>query len=386
MNAGLAALAFGAFAIGVTEFTPMGLLPNIAAGLGVSIPAAGLLVSAYAAGVMIGAPLVTLVLGTISRRSALVLLMIVYTLGNVSSAISPSYQFLMAARLLTRLSHGAFFGIGVTLAASLAPQGRGAASVATMLMGLTVANIGGVPAATWLGQGVGWRASFLGAGVLGLVSLAWLHASLPDEAARLRPAVRRELQALARPEVVVGLLTTVFLAGSMFTLYTYVAAILARLVRADGTFVTLMLIVIGVGFSIGNVVSGRLTDRLPVATLAGGLLLLGCTSFAVPILGTTRSGATLVLLVWGAAAFASAIPVQMAVMKAAHDAPALASSVNIGAFNLGNELGAAVGGLTLDLGFEKLGREPPFMVRPSASGSTSVSDIVAPARAVIPPV
>lgn len=350
MRSRLLALALGAFAIGVTEFTPMGLLPSIASGLDVSIPAAGMLISAYAAGVMLGAPLITLLLSSARRRNALVGLMALFTLGNLLSAVAPSYYTLLGARLLTSLSHGAFFGLGAMVAASLVPKDRQAAAVATMFMGLTIANVGGVPAATWLGNTIGWRMAFAATAALGVAAMAALYFALPRGDAQQRPKVRDELRVLVRPAVLNALLTTAFGAGAMFTLYTYVAAVLQHLTDASAAFVTAMLVVIGVGFTIGNAISGRLADRSLKGTLVGFLSVLALVSFAFPLVASSAPGAAVALLLWGAATFGVAAPVQMRVMQEAHDAPALASSVNIGAFNLGNALGAAAGGAALSLG------------------------------------
>ncbi|MEW7847936.1 MFS transporter [Massilia aurea] len=350
MNYRLLALSLGAFAIGVTEFAPMGLLPAIAAGLNVSIPAAGMLISAYAAGVMLGAPLITLLLSAVRRRNALVGLMALFVIGNLLSAVAPGYYTLLAARLVTSLSHGAFFGLGAMVAASMVGPGRGAAAVATMFMGLTVANIGGVPAATWLGNAVGWRVAFGATASLGLAAMAAVYWALPRGEAQPRPDVRAELRVLLRPAVLNALLTTAFSAGAMFTLYTYIAAVLGELTAASAGFVTAMLVVIGIGFTIGNAISGRLADKSLKGTLAGFLIVLALVSFVFPFVAVTHTGATIALLVWGAATFGVAAPVQMRVMQQAHDAPALASSVNIGAFNLGNALGALVGGAVLSMG------------------------------------
>jgi DHA1 family inner membrane transport protein len=350
MNFRLIALSLGAFAIGVTEFAPMGLLPAIAGGLHVSIPAAGMLISAYAAGVMVGAPLITLLLSSARRRSALVGLMALFTIGNLLSAVAPGYYTLLAARLVTSLSHGAFFGLGATVAASLVPKGKGAAAVATMFAGLTIANIGGVPAATWLGNAVGWRMAFAATASLGVAAMAAVYFALPRGETQPRPNVADELRVLVRPPVLNALFTTAFCAGAMFTLYTYIAAELAHITHASAGFVTAMLVVSGIGFTIGNAISGRLADKSIKGTLTGFLILLALSSFAFPMMAVTAPGAAIILLFWGAASFGVTAPVQMRVMQQAHDAPALASSVNIGAFNLGNALGAAVGGAVLSLG------------------------------------
>ncbi|OXI34324.1 MFS transporter [Burkholderia sp. AU16741] len=347
----LLALAAGAFGIGTTEFSPMGLLPVIADGVHVSIPQAGMLISAYAIGVMVGAPLMTLLLARWSRRAALIALMSIFTIGNLLSAAAPDYTTLLLARLVTSLNHGAFFGLGSVVAASLVPREKQASAVATMFMGLTIANVGGVPAATWLGQMIGWRMSFAATAGLGLVAIAGLFAALPKGEAGKMPDLRAELSVLTRPVVLGALATTVLGAGAMFTLYTYVAPTLEHLTGATPGFVTAMLVLIGVGFSIGNIAGGRLADRSLDGTLIGFLLLLIATMAAFPLLASTHAGAAITLLVWGTATFAVVPPLQMRVMRAAHEAPGLASAVNIGAFNLGNAVGAATGGAAISAGF-----------------------------------
>ncbi|KWN75894.1 MFS transporter [Burkholderia ubonensis] len=348
----LLALAAGAFGIGTTEFSPMGLLPVIADGVHVSIPTAGMLISAYAIGVMAGAPLMTLLLARWPRRSALIALMSIFTIGNLLSAIAPNYTTLLLARLVTSLNHGAFFGLGSVVAASLVPRDKQASAVATMFMGLTIANVGGVPAATWLGHAIGWRMSFAATAGLGLIAIAGLFAALPRGEAGKMPNLRAELAVLTRPIVLGALATTVLGAGAMFTLYTYVAPTLANLTGATPGFVTAMLVLIGIGFSIGNIAGGRLADRSLDGSLIGFLLLLLiAVMFAFPALAATQAGAAVALLVWGVATFAVVPPLQMRVMRAASEAPGLASSVNVGAFNLGNALGAAAGGAAISGGF-----------------------------------
>ncbi|WP_186042284.1 MFS transporter [Burkholderia gladioli] len=346
----LLALAVGAFGIGTTEFSPMGLLPVIAEGVHVTIPSAGMLISAYAIGVMVGAPVMTLLLARASRRTALMLLMGIFTIGNLLSAVAPDYTTLLLARLVTSLNHGAFFGIGSVVAASVVPRERQASAVATMFMGLTIANVGGVPAATWLGQMIGWRMSFVATAGLGLLAIAGLFAALPRGESGRMPDLRAELAVLTRPVVLGALATTVLGAGAMFTLYTYVAPTLAQLTHATPGFVTAMLVLIGVGFSIGNVAGGRLADSSLDGSLIAFLLLLIAVMLAFPVLAATHVGAALALLVWGIATFAVVPPLQMRVMRAASEAPGLASSINVGAFNLGNALGAAAGGAAISSG------------------------------------
>lgn len=220
LNFPLLALAIGAFAIGTTEFSPMGFLPQIAENLNISIPTAGMLITAYALGVMIGAPFMTLWFGRFPRRKALILAMIIFTIGNILAAIAPNYWGLMAARILTSLNHGVFFGIGSIVATSVVPKDKQASAVATMFMGLTIANIGGVPLATWVGQNIGWRMSFAAIALLGVITMLSLWKALPEDKASQRPDVKAELKVLTRLPVVLALLTTVMSAGAMFTLYT----------------------------------------------------------------------------------------------------------------------------------------------------------------------
>lgn len=350
INLPLLALAIGAFAIGTTEFSPMGLLPNIANDLGVSIPSAGMLITGYALGVMLGAPIMTLWFGGFARRNALILLMAIFTVGNLIAAFAPNYMSLMGARLITSLNHGAFFGIGSVVAASVVPANKQASAVATMFMGLTIANIGGVPLATWVGQNIGWRMSFLAISALGVITMLSLWKALPVGSVGQKPNVKMELKVLTRLPVVLALLTTVFGASAMFTLYTYIAPSLVEFTHASPTFITMMLVLIGIGFSIGNHLGGKFADLSINKTLIGFLGLLIGLMLIFPILAQTQVGAALGLVIWGAAAFAIVPPLQMRVMSVAHEASGLASSVNIGAFNLGNAIGAAAGGAVLSLG------------------------------------
>ena len=349
INFPLLALAIGAFAIGTTEFSPMGFLPQIAENLNISIPTAGMLITAYALGVMIGAPIMTLWFGHFPRRKALIILMGIFTLGNLFAAIAPNYWGLMGARIFTSLNHGAFFGIGSIVATSVVPKDKQASAVAMMFMGLTIANIGGVPLATWIGQNIGWRMSFALIAILGVITTLSLWKALPEGELGQRPDVKAELKVLTRLPVVLALLTTVMSAGAMFTLYTYIAPSLHHITHATPTVITFMLVLIGIGFSIGNHLGGKFADLSVSKTLIGFLVVLMVMMLLFPILAKTTIGAAIALIIWGAAAFAVVPPLQMRVMSVAHEAPGLASSVNIGAFNLGNALGAAAGGAVLSM-------------------------------------
>lgn len=350
INWPLLALAVGAFGIGVTEFSPMGMLPVIAEGVDVSIPSAGLLVSAYAIGVMVGAPVMTLLFSRFGKRAALIALMAIFTVGNIMSAMSPDYWTLLISRVVTSLNHGAFFGLGSVVAASVVRPEKQASAVATMFMGLTIANIGGVPLATWVGLHIGWRAAFAGTAMLGLVTMAALWAVLPKGGSGQSPDVRREFRVLVRPEVLVAMLTTVMGSTAMFALYTYIAPLLETLTHASGSFVMLALMLIGVGFTIGNWLGGRLADWSVDGATAIFLAALSAIMLISPLLLGNQVSAAITLLLWGIAAFGVVPPVQMRVMRAASEAPGLASSINIGAFNLGNAIGAALGGAVISAG------------------------------------
>jgi len=341
---GLLALAVGAFGIGVTEFAPMGLLPVIAKDLRVSIPAAGLLISAYALGVMIGAPLMTLTTGRVPRRMLLIGLAGIFTAGNLLAAVSDSYATLLVARVLTSFNHGAFFGVGSVVAAGLVAPERRASAVASMFMGLTIANVVGVPLATWAGEHLGWRASFWGIAGLGVLTMAALRLTLPALPAPAGGNVRAELRVLARKQVLGALALTVVGSSAMFTVFTYITPILRDATHASLGFITAMLMLYGLGLTAGNWLGGRFADRSVDRTL---LITLGCLSailIAFALLMPQAGPSAVLIFLWGVASFALVPPLQVRVMTAAADAPNLASAVNIGAFNLGNAFGAALGG------------------------------------------
>ena len=274
LNLPLLALATGAFGIGVTEFAPMGMLPGIASGLGVSIPAAGLLVSAYAMGVLIGAPLMTLTTGRIDRRTLLVGLIGIFTLGNALSALADGYWTLMIAWVVTSFNHGAFFGVGSVVAAGLVPADKRAGAVAAMFTGLTVATIGGVPLATWAGEVLGWRTAFAGIAGVGAVAMLSLRLALPSLPVTQGSDMRAELRVLTRGPVLAALALTVVGASAMFTVFTYIVPILREETHASTGFITGMLVLYGIGLTIGNTLGGRLADRSIERTLVGSFAVL----------------------------------------------------------------------------------------------------------------
>jgi MFS transporter, DHA1 family, inner membrane transport protein len=372
LNPGLLALAVGAFGIGVTEFAPMGLLPVIARDLHASIPAAGLLISAYAFGVVIGAPLMTLTTGRVPRRTLLIALAGIFTLGNLLAALSSSYAMLLVARLVTSFNHGAFFGVGSIVATSLVPAERRAGAVASMFMGLTVANVVGVPLATWAGEHMGWRASFWGIAGLGVATIAALRLTLPALPAPDGGDALAELRVLGRRSVLSALALTVVGSSAMFTVFTYIAPILREATHASLGFVTAMLILYGVGLTIGNGLGGRFADRSVDRTLIVTLASLAAILFAFALLMPFAAPTAILIFLWGVASFALVPPLQVRVMTAAADAPNLASAMNIGAFNLGNAIGAALGGgvIAAGLGY------PAVALAGAAASATGLAALV----------
>lgn len=350
INPPLVALAIGAFGIGVTEFAPMGMLPGIASDLGVSIPAAGLLVSAYAIGVLIGAPLMTLTTGRIPRRYLLIGLMAIFTLGNLMSALATDYTSLLIARVVTSLNHGAFFGVGSVVAASLVAPDKRAGAVAAMFMGLTLATIGGVPLAAWFGELLGWRTAFWGIAGLGVITMLALWFALPNVELPKGDGALAEIRVLGRGPVLAALALTVVGSSAMFTVFTYIAPILSTQTHASTGFITAMLVLYGVGLTLGNMWGGKAADRSIDRTLIASLSALILVLLAFTVLMRWPLPAAVAILIWGIASFAIVPPLQMRVMEAAKDAPNLASAVNIGAFNLGNAVGAALGGAVISAG------------------------------------
>ncbi|MEY9931048.1 DHA1 family inner membrane transport protein [Catenulispora sp. GP43] len=351
MPLALLALAIGAFGIGTTEFVPMGLLPEIAGDYGVSIPSAGLLVTGYALGVVAGAPVMTALGTRLGRKTMLMLLMGLFVLGNVLSALAPSFGLMLVGRIVTALAHGAFFGIGSVVAAELVAPEKKAGAIAAMFTGLTVANIVGVPLGTFVGQAVGWRVTFgivAGLGVAGLVGIAKLVPPLPrPQGAHLR----RELAAFRNTQVVLAMAMTVLGFGGVFAAITYIAPMMTKVAGYSDGAVTWLLVLFGIGMFLGNLVGGRYADRklMPMLfTALGGLaVVLALFTFTAH----DKILAALTILLIGALGFATVPPLQKRVLDQAHGAPTLASAVNIGAFNLGNALSAWLGGVVISAGF-----------------------------------
>lgn len=348
MPIALYALAIGAFGIGTSEFVIMGLLLEVSRDLHVTLFLAGMLITGYALGVVVGAPFLTMLAGRYQKKTILLTLMAIFTLGNLLCALAPNYTVLMIARIITSLSHGAFFGIGSVVATSLVPDNKKASAIALMFTGLTIANIMGVPAGTWLGQQFDWRATFWAVTAIGPLAFIALALFVPHDTQRTTINIREEVREVMRPSVLLGLLTTALGFAGVFAVLTYIAPYLTGLVGFSEHAISPLLVLFGLGLIAGNIYGGKLADKnlrmalyVTLAALALSLLLL---------LGASVSTWLTIaaLFVFGVAGFATVPPLQMDVLHRAARAPTLASALNISAFNLGNALGAWSGGLVVD--------------------------------------
>ncbi|MCY1418171.1 Inner membrane transport protein YdhP [compost metagenome] len=343
-------LALSAFAIGTTEFVIMGLLPDVAADLGVSIPGAGWLVTGYALGVAIGAPFMALATARLPRKAALVALMGIFIIGNLLCALASGYNVLMFARVVTALCHGAFFGIGSVVAAGLVPANRRASAVALMFTGLTLANVLGVPLGTALGQYAGWRSTFWAVTVIGVIALIGLVRFLPLKHDEEKLDMRAELAALKGAGIWLALSMTVLFSASMFALFTYVAPLLGDVTGISPRGVTWTLLLIGLGLTVGNILGGKLADKRLSATLIGVFVSMAVISTVLSWTSVAVIPTEITLFLWATAAFAAVPALQVNVVTFGKAAPNLVSTLNIGAFNLGNALGAWVGGTVIAQG------------------------------------
>jgi DHA1 family inner membrane transport protein len=344
------ALTISAFAIGTTEFVIMGLLPLVASDLGVSIPAAGMLVTGYALGVVVGAPILTIATSRMPRKPLLIGLMGLFVLGNLIAAVAPTYAVLMVARVVASFTHGAFFGVGSVVAAGLVPADKRARAIAMMFTGLALANILGVPAGTAIGQAFGWRATFWAVTFLGVISAVALYLLVRPVAGHGGGSLRGEIAALRNPQVWVALGTTMLGFGGVFVVLTYIAPILETATGLSPGAVTIVLFVFGIGLTIGNTLGGRLADKALMPSLIAVLAILATIMAVFALTMHSAPAAIITVFVWGVASFATVPALQTRVVEKARHAPNLAASLNIGAFNLGNALGAALGGALIDAG------------------------------------
>ncbi|MGY1772417.1 MFS transporter [Blastococcus sp. SYSU D00813] len=348
--AAIVALAVGGFAIGTTEFVTMGLLPDIADGVSVSIPTAGHVISAYALGVVVGAPVIAALGTRLPRRGLLVGLMVAFLAGNALSALAAGNGSLLLARFVSGLPHGAYFGVASLVAASLVvPEQRGRA-VSSVLLGLSIANVVGVPAATWLGQHMGWRSAYWAVVVLAVLTISAVVAVVPRTPAAPGASVATELGALRRPQVLLTLVVGIVGFGGMFALYSYIAPLTTDVTGLARGTVPWVLFTFGVGMVAGTVLGGRLADRALFPSLVGGAVAMGVLLGLVPV--AARSAGTLFAAVFLVAVASSVLAVclQLRLMEVAVDARMLGAALNHSALNAANALGAWLGGLVIAAG------------------------------------
>ncbi|HEY1970770.1 MAG TPA: MFS transporter [Pseudonocardia sp.] len=351
MPLGLIALALGGFGIGLTEFVIMGLLPEVAADFAVSEPVAGYLISGYALAVAIGGVGLTAAITRFDRKRVLMALMGLFILGNLLSALAPSYGLLMLGRVVAALCHGAFFGVGAVVAADLVAPNKRAGAIAMMFTGLTVANVLGVPLGTLLGQQLGWRSTFWAITAIGVVALAGIWFLVPDTPAPDGASLRGELQVFRRPQVWVSIVLTVLGFGGMFGGFTYIAFTLTKVSGFATSTVPWLLVLFGVGLFAGNVLGGRAADRALAPALLVILSLLTVVLVVFALTAHSKVATVISLLLMGGFGFATVPGLQLRIMGYAGEAPTMASGSNIAAFNLGNALGAWLGGLAIAAGF-----------------------------------
>ncbi|MCP3800865.1 MFS transporter [Allokutzneria sp. A3M-2-11 16] len=350
MPAALLALAISAFGIGTTEFVIMGLLPEVATDFGVTIPAAGLLISGYALGVVVGAPLLTALGSRLPRKTILVALMGLFIVGNLVSAVAGSYGLLMTGRIVAALSHGAFFGVGSVVAAGLVAPERKASAIAMMFTGLTVANVLGVPMGTALGQQLGWRSTFWAVTVLGVIGLVGIITLVPRQPVVDNGGLRGELAVFRDRQVWLALVTTALGFAGVFASFTYIAPMMTEVAGFSPGAVTWLLVLFGAGLFAGNLLGGRAADRSLMPSLYAFLTALAVVLVVFVFTAHSQVLAAVTIAAFGAVGFATVPPLQMRVMRKAEGAPALASAANIAAFNLGNALGAWLGGAAIEGG------------------------------------
>jgi DHA1 family inner membrane transport protein len=355
----LLALAIGAFGIGTTEFVVMGMLPEIADDLGVSVSAVGLLISAYAIGVVVGAPTLTAIGLRFTPRQTLVALMVVFVVGNTLAALAPTYGLLVAARVVTALAHGSFFGVGAVAARRLVPPDHATRAISLMITGLTLANVFGVPLGTFVAQQASWRVVLGAIALIGVATIAGLLAWMPADAGEPTD-LRGELRAFRRGQVWLVLGLTMVGFSALFAVYSYVSPILTELGGIPTEWVTPVLALFGIGTTVGTLAGGRLGDRYGFSFVTVGLGVMAAVLVAFAVLARTTVAAVVLLVLFGTLSFALGPVVQNAVIDAARvPGGSLVSAANQGAFNVANAVGAALGALVISLG---LGYTAPMWV------------------------
>ncbi|MGW1163637.1 MFS transporter [Streptomyces sp. NPDC002519] len=374
MPLALLALAIGAFGIGTTEFVIMGVLPQVANDFGVSIPTAGWLVSGYALGVVIGAPLLTALGTKVSRKKMLMFLMGLFVVGNALSAVAPSFGVMLIGRIIASLAHGAYFGIGSVVAADLVAPEKKASAISLMFMGLTVANVVGVPGGTYIGQVAGWRITFGIVASLGIIGLLGLAKLVPEQGRPETGNLRTEFAAFKNVQVWLAMAMTVLGYGGVFAAITYITPMMTRVAGYPEGAVTWLLVLFGIGMFLGNLLGGKFADRALMPMLFTTLAALAAVLLLFTATAHNKVLAAITLTLIGALGFATVPPLQKRVLDQASAAPTLASAANIGAFNLGNALAAWLGGVVISAG---LGYTSPNWVGALLSGSALLLSFLA---------
>lgn len=352
MKKSLFSLLLGGLTIGITEFVMMGLLPDIASDLNITIPVAGYLISAYALGVVIGAPLIVIIARNAPPKKILLILAAMLTVFNSLSIIAPSYNFLFISRLLSGLPHGAFFGVGAVVATRLAEKGKEAQAISIMFSGLTIANLAGVPVGTYIGHNYDWRYTFIIIALFGMVTFAALYFWMPNIEAKAKETMKSQLQFFKNPESWLVILITAIGTGGLFCWISYIAPLLTNVSKFAPSDVSYILILAGLGMVIGNLIGGKLTDRFsPEITIVSILLLLSVDLVLVYFFSSNQYAALLLVFTTGCISFSIGAPIQMLMIKTAVGSEMIASAAIQAAFNVGNALGAFLGGLPLVAGF-----------------------------------
>lgn len=352
MKKSLIALAIGGFGIGMTEFVIMGILPDVAAALDISIPKAGHFIAAYALGVVVGAPILTGIGGKYPAHKVLLLLMLWFTVFNTLSAFANDYWTLLTARFFSGLQHGAFFGIGAVVAGSLAKEGKAAQAIAVMFSGLTFANVLGVPLGTYLGHHFSWNIAFLIVGFIGILAMLSIYFWMPALPKASKNGIMKDLGLLKKTEPWLVILLTTIGTGGFFAWYSYIAPLIIEVAGFKETHVGYILVLAGVGMTVGNVIGAKVADRIsPIRAVIFFLSLMVVALIANAMLAENKVALLIMTFIIGALAFSIASPVQMTMIKASKGSEMLGSSLNQSAFNMGNALGAYLGGVPIAMGY-----------------------------------